>query len=68
MSIGQYKKKERFRKVDCERIKIFLKKKKTKSVNTLANDLEMPLKNVKMKNVSIVVNAIKIFLKIKNKG
>ena len=42
--------------------------KRAKSVNTLTNDIEIPLRKKKIKSVSIVVNAIKLFLKMKNKG
>ena len=43
-------------------IKIFQKKKKTKSENMVVNDIEIFLKKKDTKSVSIVVNDIEIFL------
>ena len=45
-------------------IKIFLKKRKTKTVNMLVNNLEISLKNRKPRSKTIQ----KIFLKIKTKA
>ena len=41
--------------------KIFLKKKKSKSVNMLVNDIEIFLKKKKKRSVNMVVNDVKIF-------
>ena len=70
MLAGYYQKnKERLRKEAYEGIKIFPKKKKTKSEKKrLLKDIKIFLKKKKKKCVRIVVNVIKIFLKRKNKG
>ena len=68
MSTGYYKKtKKGFKKSLVEGIKVFLKKRKTKSINMLVKDIEIFLKKKKI-SVSMVVNTIKIFQIMKNKG
>ena len=48
-------------------IKIFLKKKKTRSKKKAREDVKYLTKNKNKKSINIIVNVIKTFLKIKNK-
>ena len=54
------KHKEKLQKKHVKDIKIFLKKKKTKSANMLASNIEISLKK-KKRNVNMVVKDIRIF-------
>ena len=58
-----YKKKTKknFKKKHVEGTKIFLNKKKTKSVNILVSDIEIFLKKEKKGRVNMVVTDIRIF-------
>ena len=49
-------------------IKIFQKEKKTKSKNMVVNDTKNFLKKKKVKGISMYVHAMKITLKMRNKG
>ena len=49
-------------------IDIFLKKKKTKTINMLVNNIETFLKKKESKSISMVVNDIEIFHNMKNEG
>ena len=49
-------------------IKIFQKAKKTKSKNMVVNDTKNFLKEKKVKGISMYVHAMKITLKMRNKG
>ena len=55
---------ERLRKEACEDIKIFLKKKKTKSANMLEKGIKSLLKKKKKKGVSIIKNVSKSYLSV----
>ena len=60
------KTKQGFKKRLMKGIKIFMMKKKTKSLNMLQKDIEIFLKKEKTKNISMVMNNVKIFLKMKS--
>ena len=60
--------KERLQKRPVNGKKIFLRKRKNKSVNVLVNVIDNFLKKRITKSKNIVTNNIKIFLNIKNKG
>ena len=58
---------------DCEKkhgksIKIFPKKKKTKSKKGLEKDIKILLKQKKKKNITIIVKVIKAFLRNKSRS
>ena len=57
-----------FKKRLVKGIQIFLKKKKTKCVSVLMNNMEIYLKKKKMKSTNMVMIDIKIFLTIKKKS
>ena len=57
-----------FEKVLMKGIKIFQKEKKTKSKNMVVNDTKNFLKEKKVKGISMYVHAMKITLKMGNKG
>ena len=62
------KNKERLQKVTSERYQNVSKEKKTKSENMHVKDIKIFLKKDKIKNNSIVVNTVKIFLEMKDDG
>ena len=67
VSTGYYQKTRKgFKKRLAKSIKIFLKKRKTKSANMLVKSIKIFPRKKKTKSENIVTNAIKIFLKIKN--
>ena len=71
MSNGYYQKKTTNKSIKnrlIKGIKIFQKKRKTKSVNMLVKGIKILLKKKKTKSENIAVNAIKIYLKKNNKN
>ena len=61
MLAGYQENKEKLSKKACQRYKIFLKKKNTKSANMPFSDIEIFLKKKKKRSVNMVVSNIKNF-------